>query len=972
MNLTVIIFFLLCAVKLYAGRESLNIDFDWKFHEGEQEGAQAVGYDDADWRVLDVPHDWSIEGEYSADAPDGGRCAYLPTGIVWYRKTINIPASWKGKKVSIEFDSVYMNSTVWINGIKLGERPYGYVTFHYDLTPYLNATENVIAVRVDNTLQPSARWYTGTGIFGSVELLATESVHVRRGGVFFQTLEADESFARLQVETEIVGDSDAQVLNELIAPDGKVAGQVEGAGKQQFQIVDPELWRLNDPRLYRLRTTVRSGGRVVDQIETSVGIRTLKFDSQTGFALNGVPMKLKGVCEHNDGGPVGAAFPEKILRERLVLLKAMGCNAIRTSHNPRTQTFYRLCNELGILVMDEIFDGWHQKAAADYGARFFDDWWQIDVEEWLRANRNHPCIVMYSIGNETGESDTHDITGFIKQFDTTRPTTGGSVFEGVDIQGFNGPGGMPGAMEKFHAAYPDQLCVKTEVPHTLQTRGFYRVRTWWRDKNRPRNEIPDYGTEQIFFDGHPRYSSSYDNCGVRISARSSWRETRDMPWVIGEFRWTGFDYLGEASFGDGEFPARIWNFGIIDLAGFPKDHYWFYQSQWSDNPMVHILPHWTHRFLEPGTPVPIVAYSNCDEVELFLNGDSLGVKEQDPVWLEFVWQVPYEPGELKAVGYRNGKLVAEKIWVTAGAPVRLGLEVNNAALQADRLDTSTVTVQALDAKGNNVPWAMNRIEFSIEGPVKHLGFENGDPVDATPHRVNHRNLFYGYARGFFQATEVPGPIQLTAAAILGDTLFEDSEQVAIDVQRIMLRGVSAKEEISIRYCIDGSDPMQGELYTKPFVLDASARVKAVVLRDGVALLHLDQEFTKGVKPKITDPRWAPHFDESNWAYHAGEGYDGPHDREVLGKWERDGILYEIREDGVMYENAGSLEEQPFAYWVYDYPLDPFEAGFENAGSGQVCFLPLGTATAEIELRNQEATELIIHWGAKPQVYTRLK
>ncbi|MBC2593515.1 DUF4982 domain-containing protein [Ruficoccus amylovorans] len=953
-----------------AERERVNIDFDWKFKAGEQTGAQSIDYNDADWRTLDVPHDWSIEGEYSADAPAGGSGAYLPTGIVWYRKTIDIPSDWKGRDVSIEFDSVYMNSTVWVNGVELGSRPYGYVTFAYDLTPYLRSGKNVIAVRVDNEQQPSARWYTSTGILGSVSLLATDPVHVKRGGIFFQTLTADKERALVQVETEIVGDEKATVLNQLISDDGKVAGEALGAGKQQFEVNQPKLWGVDEPNLYTLRTTVTSEGKEVDAIETQVGIRTLTFDPHTGFALNGEPMKMKGVCEHHDGGPVGGAIPRKILKERLELLKAMGCNAIRTSHNPRTQEFYELCDALGIMVMDEIFDGWHQKAEADYGARFFRQWWKIDVEEWLRSNRNHPCIVMYSIGNETGQDDLHDITGYIKKFDDTRPTTGGSVFQGVDIQGFNGPGGMPGAMQKFHEQYPNELCVRTEVPHTLQTRGFYRVRTWWRDKDRPRNEIPEYGAEQIFFDGHPRYSSSYDNCGVRISARTSWRETRDMPWVIGEFRWTGFDYLGEASFGDGEFPARIWNFGIIDLAGFPKDLYWFYQSQWTKEPMVHILPHWTHRFLEPGTPVPVVAYSNCDEVELFLNGESLGRKSEDPEWLEFIWRVPYIPGELKAVGYDNGKPVAEKVWKTAGPPITLGLETNNIELKADRLDTATLTVQALDANGNNVPWAMNRISFTIEGPVENLGFENGDPVDVNPHRVDYRDLFYGYARGFFQGTDGDAPIQITAATILGDTLFEDSEQVAIDVGRVMLRGKLPEADIEIRYTTDGSDPLSGNLYKEPFTLRDSTTVRAVVVRDGTPLMVLEQEFVKGKKPRVSDIRWSPDYEESGWEFQAGEGYRGPHDPQVTGTWERGGTLYEIREDGVMYESPGTPDEKPFAYWVYDYPLDPFEAGHENAGSGQVCWLPLGTATSKVKLENQDADKLLIYKGENPQIYHR--
>lgn len=852
MRILSLLFLAALALTAHAAREGVRLDFDWKFRAGEVSGAEAADFNDTDWRTLDLPHDWSIEGEYAKDNPSGGRCGYLPTGVVWYRKSFKVPETWARKRVSVEFDSVFMNSTVWINGVKVGGRPYGYITFACDLTPHLRPGRNVLAVRVDNTPQPSARWYTGTGIFGHVHLLATEPVHARRGGIFFRTMEADAHRAIVRVDTEVEGDPGAEARHELLDADGTV---VAGGGKV-FEVPDPKLWSVDTPHLYTLRTVIRSKGSVVDTVETRVGLRTLTFDKRTGFHLNGVPMKLKGVCEHADGGPVGGAFPRKLLRERLELLKQMGCNAIRTAHNPRPRDFYELCDELGLMVMDEIFDGWHKKADADYGARFFAGWWQRDVEEWVRADRNHPCVVLYSIGNETGRRDVHDITGYIKRFDTTRPTTGGTVFEGVDIPGYNGPGGMPGAMQAFHEKFPDQICVRTEVPHTLQTRGFHRVRTWWRDARKPRNEIPDYGTEQIFFDGHPRYSSSYDNCGVRISARQSWRETRDMPWIIGEFRWTGFDYLGEASFSGGKWPARIWNFGVIDLAGLPKDHFYFYQSQWTDAPMVHVLPHWTHRFLKPGTVVPVVAYSNCEEVELFLNGRSLGRKSEDPEWLEFVWKVPYEPGELKAIGYQAGRPVARTIWKTAGAPTALKLETNNTDLKADRLDTATLTVQALDADGDNVPWTMNRVRFQIEGPVKLLGFENGDPVDVTPHRINHRHLFYGYARGFFQATGGEAPAQITAAAALGDTLFEKTEQVALDVQRLMLRGPLPDAVLEIRYTTDGSDPLHGRVYTRPFTLDRTTTVKAVVLRDGRELLRFEQEFIRGPKPRVSDPRWA--------------------------------------------------------------------------------------------------------------------
>ncbi len=984
-------------------RVTTNIDFDWKCHGGDLEGAQQNSFNDAPWADVDLPHDWSVEGEYAADNPAGGRCGYLPTGVVWYRKTFDSPLTTDDKQMFVEFDSVFMNSTVWINGHQLGKRPYGYIRFAYDLTEHLKPKDNVLAVRVDNTLQPSGRWYTGTGIFGHVNLLQLGSVHIKRGGVFFKTVEADQNNASGEVTVEIEGPSaeglSLLVENELVGDDGTVVAKTEPqaieVGQQCLQkwtLKNPKRWGVERPHLYTLRTIIRNGNRVIDQLETRVGIRTLKFSLENGFQLNGQSLKLKGVCEHHDGGPVGGAFPRKILRERIMLLKRMGCNAIRTAHNPRTADFYELCDELGMLVMDEIFDGWHQKAEEDYGGRFFDHWWKQDVESWIRANRNYPCIVMYSVGNETGENDVHDITGYIKRFDTTRPTTGGTMFEGVDIQGYNGPGGEPGSMQEFHEKFPDEICVRTEVPHTLQTRGFYRVKTWWRDKRKPRNLIPEYGDKQIFFDGHPRYSSCYDNCGVRISARTSWRETRDMPWIIGEFRWTGFDYIGEASFGGGEWPARIWNFGIIDLAGIPKDHFWFYQSQWTQEPMVHILPHWTHRFLEPDTIVPVVAYSNCDSVELFLNGQSLGKKQEDPQWLEFLWKVPYQQGTLKAVGYNDGKAVAEKVWQTSQQPAKLRLETNNRSLDTDRRDTATITVSATDRNGVTVPWAMNRVEFKIEGPVKNLGFENGDPVDVTRHRINHRNLFYGYARGFLQATDGTGDVRVTAAAILGDTVFPSDQMIALDVQSVQLRGgvdQVSHSDVEMRYTIDGSDPENGKLYTEPFQISQTTRVRAVVLRDAEPLLTLTEEFVKGTREPVSDRRWAPDADKSPAAAAKGpKRFPGPFDKELIGKWvSDDNVLFEFRADGVMVENSNLVKKSgrksnaggknkskskpkpTRGFWWYDFPDDVFENP-KDAGNGQIRWKKAGDG--ELQLETQAAEVLKVIKGDKTLLLRRKK
>ncbi len=931
---------------------------DWLFSEVDNKDAYLENFNDTNWRLLSLPHDWSIEGDYDKDNLSGGLCGYLPSGIIWYRKNLEIFKEDIGKKTTLTFDSVFMNSTIWINGKELGKHPYGYNTFAFDISNFLKAGKNVLAIRLDNSEQPSSRWYTGTGIFGNVKLITTNKQYIKRQGVFFRTLSCDANLAKLAVDIDVVSEKDNEIELTLIDENDKecinVSSEIKkNKGYKEFTINSPKLWSTDVPNLYTLRVRLKNQDKILDETSHQVGIRSLFFDSQKGFFLNGKHTKMKGVCEHHDGGPLGGAFPEKLLKERLELLKGMGCNAIRTAHNPRPQQFYKLCNEIGIMVMDEIFDGWHKKATADYGGRFFDDWWKKDVTEWVKSNRNNPSIVMYSVGNETGKKDIYNISDHIKKYDTTRPTTGGTVFEGVDIQGYNGPGGVPGSMQEFHEKYPDELCVRTEVPHTLQTRGFYRVKTWWRQRNLERNEIPEYGEKQIFFDGHPRFSSSYDNAGVRISARTSWRETRDMPWIIGEFRWTGFDYLGEASFSGGEWPARIWNFGVIDLAGIPKDHYYFYKSQWTKEPMVHILPHWTHRFLKKGTKVPVVVYSNCEEVELFLNGKSLGKKKEDPEWLEFLWKVPYEKGTLQAIGYNKGIATVEKEWKTAGAPSALKLTSNNIKLIADKIDTATISFSSEDSDGNFVPWCMNKVNFAFDGQlVKHLGFENGNPIDVTNHRKNFRNLFYGKAKGFFQSTNKQGAVEITAATIFGDTLFQTKEQITLDFKRVPLRGELSEALFQIKYTTDGSNPINGKQYNSHFFINKTTLVKAVLLKNNKPLIEFEQLFTKGIKPKITDPRW----NNKNIKKQDDLAFNGPFDKELLGKWKKGSDVYEFKKNGKLYIEH-LYGSSPKAYWWYDYPNDIFEAD-GDAGSGQLIWIK-DKKKLKIKLDTQKSIKLIV-------------
>lgn len=953
-------------------KQTEKLIFDWKFSHSTPTHAAEADFDDSKWETISVPHDWSILGPYSKENPSGGQGGYLPTGLGWYRKVIEIERVDPEKQYLILFDAAYMNTEVWVNGKKVGERPYGYISFYFDISEALKSGHNILAVRVDNQQAPNARWYAGCGIYGDVTLITKNKINFDQWGVFVTTPEVNTAQATISVKSTLNNDSahmhEATVQSIIRDANGKkiasTTSQVTLLANQQttqklkLRINNPALWSPDSPALYTLISEIKIAGKTIDTNETTFGVRSLKFTPNEGFFLNEKSTKLKGVCEHSDGGLVGVAIPEKVLRRRLQILKDMGCNAIRVSHNPRRPIFYEMCDAMGIMVIDELFDGWGAKSKHDYGRHHFKDWWKIDVKDWVMRDRNHPSIIMYSIGNETGIKDHHKISDEVKKYDTTRPTTGGSLLYGVDVAGFNAPGGTPGILEKFHEENPEIPIVLTEVPHTLQTRGFYRTLTWWRNKSIMVNPFPAYNDQQIFFDGHPRYSSSYDNCGVRITARSCWKRTKETPWIMGEFRWTGFDYLGEASFGGGTWPARIWNFGIIDLCGFPKDHYFFYQSQWTDEPMVHILPHWTHPGMD-GVEIPVVAYSNCDEVELFLNNKSLGkIPPRD--LLDFVWDVPYQTGTLKAIGYRGNKPVAEKVFNTAGTPTTIELTADNQNMAADRFDISHLTTTIKDADGNFVPWVCNRIDYKINGPVELLGFDNGDPVDVTTHRETYRKTFNGLSLGIFKSTDQEGAIQVTGAGILGRTLFPESTTITIAMNRIALRGELQQTEFKITYSINGSKQIE---YTGPFELKKSATIKAIITKNNQRFMTIESNFTKGPLPRITDPRLITSDNDDP------QTFNGPKDKEIVGQWMLTAIkrgksaTKEITPQEFDFNESGSVftvkdeEKNLYGYWWYDYPDDIFEDP-EDTGIGKL-FMYVTDQMCTMKLDSQEAQKMVI-------------
>jgi len=856
------------------GRVHMNFDASWKFVQKDIPGAEQADFDDSAWRVLNLPHDWSIEGEYDENNPMGQQCGYLPAGFGWYRKTIKVNPSWKGQHVEIAFDGVCMNSTVWANGKKLGVRPYGWISFAYDISDLVAESDTItFAVRVDNSKQPSARWYTGSGIYAHTWLDVKNRVHVPRGGIFFQTLEANETMATVQVETEVVGDPDATVVHQLFSNDWKKAEpsplyfskdwKQSAEGFQTLEVETPKLWSVEDPNLYTLRTIVKSGGKVVDQVDTEVGIRTVEWKPESGMWLNGKNVKLQGVCNHQDAGALGAAVPDKILRFRIQQLKDMGCNALRTAHNPQTPVFYKICDELGMLVMDEIFDGWHRKAFEDYGAHWFDEWWERDITDWVRRDRNHPSIVIYSVGNETRGEVAPELVALCHELDPTRPVTSGhSGSEHMDVLGVNGHSEKMGWFEELEELNKEnpRVFIGTENTHTWQVRGFYRTQTWFRDgypnpKQKPW-PCPDLTGEEIFTndwiidaDRSNRkqiFNSSYDNAMVRLTARRNIQQLRDVPNYAGSFRWTGYDYIGEAGYVHGGWPFKSFMGGAIDMANFEKDLYYLYQSQWADEPMVHILPHWTHPNMKPETLVPVQVYSSCTEVEMFFDGVSLGKQKPGTEWdhMQCQWMIPFKPGALRAVGYIDGKEVVSETIRTAGAPAQIELTVDGEPLKEKGPDIVQVRVAAQDAQGEFYPYGENRTWFSVIGPGKIRALDNGSPVDVEKHfEADNRIAFYGLTRAYIESTGEPGDIALLAGCILGEKKLKFSDVVSIDTQLIALRGKVPEVGIETFYTTDQSEPTdQSTLYTGAFQVEPGTTVKALVTLDGQPFQTLEERF----------------------------------------------------------------------------------------------------------------------------------
>ncbi|MBD0402027.1 glycoside hydrolase family 2 TIM barrel-domain containing protein [Flammeovirga sp. EKP202] len=782
------VYLALCQVVFSSeGRQVKSINFDWKFTLTNPQGASAKAFDDTKWRTLDLPHDWSIEGEFKKENPSGTSGTFLPGGIGWYRKDIELEKIDPNTVYSIRFDGVYLNSDVWINGFHLGFHPNGYLGFEYDLTPYLIEGKNTIAVKVDHSKLPSGRWYTGSGIYRNVWWETKDKTHLLEDDLFITTPQVTPKKAILHLVASILNQkkrkAKVEVQLNILDKEGQLVSSTVKKyqfQKQQeialdFEVENPNLWSPKSPSMYTMETIITHNGEEIDCYSTTFGIRKVEWKPNEGVFLNDEPILIKGLSNHQDAGPLGVAVPEDVLYRRLKMLKDMGCNALRTAHHPFAPEFYTMCDTMGFMVMDEAFDGWwNTKAKFDYGLHF-EEYWKKDLETFIKRDRNHPSVVIWSVGNEVkGYTNEQQklLVEEAKKWDTSRPVTQGRGYKGdhIDIAGFNGHGEFKNVLEKYNEDHPQKLIIGTEITHTLQTRGVYRTKTWYRTKDNPAPwekpehfkklepkiyKIEDLSEEEVFEGISPKYQSSYDNSIVRIGVRDDWNRVEQMDFYVGNFRWTGFDYLGESF----NWPARTANFGIIDLAGFPKDHYYLYQSLWSDQPMVHLLPHWSHKGKE-GVKIPVVVYTNCDEAELFLNGASLGRKPMNES-RQIVWQVPYQKGELKAVAYMDDKIQASKTIKTAEEAYTTTLTTDKRVLQADRKDVLHCEVSVVDQNGVFVPDASNELQFKVTGGGHLIGIENGDILDMSSSKYDlNRKAFNGRCLLIIQSNGQKGNIKI--------------------------------------------------------------------------------------------------------------------------------------------------------------------------------------------------------------------
>jgi len=768
------------------GRQVVNFNRDWKFAKGELPGAETPGFDDSAWQAIRLPHDWAISGPFNPS--EDGYAGKLPwRGVGWYRKSFTLDQTDRGRRVYLDFDGVMAFPKVYVNGQLAGEWDYGYMSFRVDATPHVKFGQaNVIAVLVD-TRRHGTRWYPGAGIYRKVTMTICDPVHVAHWGTYVTTPELSDASAtvrvRSTVENHLEAESQVDVEVVLLGPDGRVVATgsksdtVPAGGSQELDqslaVKNPQRWDIANPKLYTARTLVRVGGKVVDGEDTTFGVRTFRFTADDGFHLNGRRVQLYGACLHHDQGPLGAAFYPRAMQRQLEIMRDMGCNAIRTSHNPPAPELLDLCDRMGLVVWDECFDKWdgtadrvNREPLQQYGEK--------QIRNFVIRDRNHPCVVIWSIANEIGPQsgqregmsaeNVKFMSDFVRKYDPTRPVGAAChipqmanqpILDALDLTGWN----YGRRYATYRQRYPDKPIIYSESASALSTRGFYEL------------PLPTGKTQY----SRKMQVDSYDHNAAPWSDIAD-REFQLMEtdrFVAGEFVWTGFDYLGEPTPFSRE--ARSSYFGIVDLCGTAKDRFYLYRSCWRpDATTVHILPHWSWPD-RVGQNVPVYVYTNGDSAELLLNGKSLGRRTKlkevadssyygvtDKYRLRWM-DVVYQPGELKAVAYKDGKKVGEAVMRTAGQPAAIRLTPDRQELAATGEDLCYVLVEAVDEKGTLCPLADNLIRFRVEGPAEIAAVGSGNPLSLEPFQADRRKLFYGKAMLILRTKEGPGgSVNLTA------------------------------------------------------------------------------------------------------------------------------------------------------------------------------------------------------------------
>ena len=780
-----------------ANREVLLLDKGWKFTRNDLSNGEALHLDVSKWEDVAVPHDWAIaqnfdmnidmqsvqvieDGEKSARLRTGRTGALPCFGVGWYRKILPVTKSDEGKRLFIELDGAMSRSKVYLNGEFVGEWPYGYTSFSFELTKLIKfGEENLLAIRLENKPE-SSRWYPGAGLYRNVRLVKTAASRIAQWGTTITTPVIAEKLAEVKIRTEVdVLDEetgDLKLTTEIYDQAGirvGIASSVRKKGeKNQFdqtlKVKSPQLWSIDHPVCYYAITKLWKGSMVQDEAKTTFGIRSIRFDKNDGFFLNGRGVKLKGVCLHHDLGPIGAAVNYRATERQIEMMKEMGCNALRTSHNPPSPELLQVCDSLGLVVLDEAFDEWNHGKNANGYAQFFDKWAEKDLKAMVRRDRNHPSVIMWSIGNEireqsmaSGKETARLLTSICHEMDPTRPVAAGfdqhvsaiknGLTDEVDIVGFNY---KPHDYHKKHAEKPEYVLFGSETASTVSTRGEYKFPArenkgpWYQDY-----QLSSYDLE------YPNWASTPD---------TEFEMQDDCPFILGEFVWTGFDYLGEPTPYNEGTPAKSSYFGIVDLAGLKKDRFYLYQSRWSERPVLHLLPHWTwpERI---GQNVPVFCYTNYPSAELFVNGISKGIKYKEKTnkytRYRLMWNdIVYEPGEIKVVAYNENKQkVGEEILKTAGEPYSVRLTADRPKIKADGKDLSFVTAEILDKNGNLCPRADNLLFFQLSGVGKLKAVCNGNPVDQTSFASNYMRAFNGKMVAVIESGAETGELVLTVS-----------------------------------------------------------------------------------------------------------------------------------------------------------------------------------------------------------------